>query len=301
MAITEVFYGDEVANGDIVELYEFFGALRARLILIVSTTVAFSVAMLALAFTMTPIYRGFAVLAPVTPENNSLTEGTDSPLGRGLISGLMSGASDADRETDEEMTVLRSREFTENFIKDNNLLPVLFPKLWDAREGRWKEGIKKIPTLERGYAAFDEIRKLDMDAENDFVTLQIDWPDRFKAAEWANQMAERLNDELRNRAIKNADASLIYLQKELESTIDVGTREAISRLMESQIKKKMLAHVTQDYEVRFVDKAMVADADSPQRPKKMLMVGVGAVFGALVGIAISLFLYRRELSKKGLL
>jgi hypothetical protein len=197
------------------------------------------------------------------------------------------------------MTVLRSREFTEDFIRANDLLPVLFPKLWDARQGRWKEGIKKIPTLERGYLAFDKIRKLDLDNELDFVTLQIDWPDRIKAAQWVNLMAERLNDELRARAIKRADDSLAFLEKELESTVDVENREAIGRLMESQIKTKMLAHVTPDYEVRILDRAMVADSDLPVRPKKVLMGAAGAVFGAIVGIAISLLLYRRELARRG--
>jgi uncharacterized protein involved in exopolysaccharide biosynthesis len=295
MAIAEVFDGDEVVNADLVELYDFFGALRARLSLIVFTALAFGVAMLALAFHMTPVYHANAVLAPVTSSNNPLSEGNSTTMD--LISGLT--GAETDRQTDEEMTVLRSREFTEAFIKDNNLLPVLFPKLWDARQGRWKEGIKKIPTLERGYLAFDKIRKLDLDFDLDFVTLEVEWPDRFKAAEWVNQMAERLNDELRNRAIKSADDALAYLQKELESTDDVETRAAIGRLMESEIKNKMMAHVTRDYEVKILSKALVADADLPIRPKKALMAGAGVAFGTLIGISISLLLYRRELSRQG--
>jgi uncharacterized protein involved in exopolysaccharide biosynthesis len=298
MAITEVFEGEEVVNRDLVALYDFFGALRARLILIVFTTAAFTLAALGLAYHMTPIYRASSVLAPVTSNDNSSSEGGGSTMD--LVSGLTGSVSaETDRQTDEEITVLRSREFTEAFIKDNDLLPVLFPKLWDARQGRWKEGIKKIPTLERGYLAFDKIRKLDMDIDLDFVTLEIDWRDRVKAAEWVNQMADRLNDELRNRAIMRADDSLAYLQKELESTDDVETRAAIGRLMESQIKTKMLAHVTPDYEVRVLSRAMVPDPDLPVRPKRALLISVGAIFGALVGIAIALLLYRRELSRQG--
>jgi uncharacterized protein involved in exopolysaccharide biosynthesis len=44
---------------------------------------------------------------------------------------------------------------------------------------------------------------------------------------------------------------------------------------------------------------MVADSDLPVRPKKVLMGAAGAVFGAIVGIAISLLLYRRELARRG--
>ncbi len=304
MAVTRVFDADGFANEDIYRLYDFFGALRARLLLIAAISLACGIAMTVLAFHMKPVYRGFAVLVPVTSDSNPLTAGLGtSPLAAigGSISELTGGIGEGDRETDEARTVLRSREFTESFIKDNNLLPVLFPELWDARAGRWKVGIKKIPSLERGYIEFDKIRKIDVDEESAFITLQIDWTDRVQAAEWVNQMAERLNDVLRGRAIANADASLVYLQKELAHTSDVPTQEAISRLMESEIKKKMLAHVMQEFEIRFVNRATVADADLPQRPNKPLMAGAGLAFGLLVGIATSLLLYRRELAIKGLL
>jgi uncharacterized protein involved in exopolysaccharide biosynthesis len=298
--IARVFEAGEVVNQDLIELYDFFGAIRARLLLIVCMSLGGGIVMAALAFHLKPVYRGFAVLAPVTSENNSLTEESESPKAGGLISALKGGLSDEDKETDEAMTVLGSRELTEGFIKDNNLLPVLFPKLWDARAGRWKEG-KRAPTLARGYILFDKIRKVDRDNNNDFVTLQIDWPDRVQAAQWTNQMAQRLNDEMRRRAIINADASLAYLQKELATAFEVPTREAISRLMESQIKKKMLANVTQQFALRFVDEATVPDADFPASPNKLLMTGAGLVFGALIGIAVALLLYRRALSLKGLI
>ena len=305
MAVTRVFDADGVVvNEDLLHLYDFFGALRARLLLIAAISLACGIAMTVLAFHMQPVYRGFAVLVPATSDSNPLTAGLgSSPLAAigGSVAELTTGLGEGDRETDEAMTVLRSREFTESFIKDNNLLPVLFPQLWDARAGRWKEGIKKPPSMERGYLAFDKIRKIDVDTENQFITIQVDWTDRVKAAEWVNQMGERLNDLLRDRAIANADASLVYLQKELASTSDVVTQTAIGRLMESEIKKKMLAHVMQEFEVRFVNRAMVADADLPQRPIKPLMAAVGLAFGLLVGIATSLLLYRRELARKGLL
>ena len=92
--------------------------------------------------------------------------------------------------------------------------------------------------------------------------------------------------------------SCIY-KRNLHAHPTCSTQEAISRLMESEIKKKMLAHVMQEFEVRFVDRATVADADLPQRPNKPLMAGAGLAFGLLVGIATSLLLYRRELAKKG--
>ena len=305
MAVTKVFAADEALNGDLVKLYDFVGAVRARLLLIIAIAVFSGLAMAVLAYIMKPVYRATAILAPISGDRHHL----GSELDAGGAAGIGGGASlsalaasefpDIDRDTDEAMTVLRSQEFTEAFIRDNNLLPVLFPKLWDGRAGHWKSGIKKIPTLQRGFVEFDKIRKIDVDTIEDFITLQIDWPDRIAAADWVNQMAQRLNDELRRRAIESSDASLGYLQKELQTVEDVGTRQAVGRLIEGEVKKRMLAHVSEEFEVRVIDKALVADADLPQSPNKILMTGIGLAFGLLVGIAVSLLLYRRELAASG--
>jgi uncharacterized protein involved in exopolysaccharide biosynthesis len=305
MAVTKVFAADEALNGDLAKLYDFVAAVRARLLLITAIALFSGIATTVLAYVLKPVYRATAVLAPISGDRHRLGSDLDSggAAGSGTGASLTAIAAaefpDIDRDTDEAMTVLRSREFTEAFIRDNNLLPVLFPKLWDSRAGRWKSGIKKVPTLQRGFVEFDKIRKIDTDQIIDFITLQIDWPDRIAAADWVNQMAQRLNDELRRRAIESSDATLLYLQKEMQTVEDVGTRQAVGRLIEGEVKKRMLAHVSDEFEVRVIDKALVADADLPQSPNKALMAGLGLVLGWLVGIAISLWLYRRELAASG--
>ena len=301
MPISEAVIGEEVVNKDLIGLYDFFGALRKRRLLIVSMSLACALIMTVLAFVMKPVYRGFAVLDPVTSDSNPLTASLMSSslnaLG-GSLTAVLGGASEGDRETDEAMTVLGSKEFTERFIQDNHLLPILFPERWDGESGRWKDP-NKVPSLALAFVEFDRIRKIDRNQDNDFVTLQIDWPDRVQAAQWTNDMAERLNEELRKRAISSADVSIDYLRNEWAQVPDAATREAISRLIEAQLHRKMLATVTPEFELRFVERAITPDASYPLRPNKPLMISLGAVFGALLGVAASLLLYRRELSLSG--
>jgi Na+-transporting NADH:ubiquinone oxidoreductase subunit NqrC len=298
LSIAPTIEDGKVVNQDLIDVYDFFGALRKRRILITAMALACALVMGVTAYMMKPIYRSKATLDPVTSDTNPLTASLMSSslsdrLG-GTIAALTGASSEADRDTDEAMTVLKSRAFTERFLEENHVLPLLFPRLWDARAGHWKDGVK-VPTLARGFEAFDKIRLVDVDMNGDFVTLQLDWPDRFQAAEWTNQMIRMLNEELRARAVSAADASLLYLHDEWSKTGDAATREAISRLIESELKTKMLATVTPEFELRFIDKALVADADRPVRPQKLLMVAVGLVFGALLGVMLSLLLYRREL------
>jgi hypothetical protein len=118
--------------------------------------------------------------------------------------------------------------------------------------------------------------------------LQIDWKDRNEAAAWANELVQQLNQEMRIRAIADADASLGYLDKELQTTTVVATRDAIGHLIESQVKSRMLANVSKEYAFRVVDRAMPADADSPVKPQKLTMIGAGFFLGLMVGVVYAL-------------
>ncbi len=301
MQETKIFRSALHVEGDMADIYDFLGALRKRIWLIVAVSLACTLVMTVVAFVMKPVYRSLATLDPVTSDSNPLTAGlvtsSMSALG-GSLAAITGGITEADRDTDEAITVLRSREFNERFIEENHLLPVLFPKLWDARNGRWKDGVR-VPTLSRGYVEFDKILKIDLDTDNDFVTVAIEWPDRFQAAQWVNKIVGMLNDELRARAVRAADASLGYLRDELARTNDTATQAAIAQLIESQLKQKMLATVTPEFELRFVNHALPSDADRPARPNKFLLIPLGVPAGALLGIAISLVLYRKELASSG--
>ncbi len=273
------------------------GAVRSRLPLVCALSLAFGIAMAVLSFYVTPVYRGTTVLAPADTEKKGMGSGLSSVLGS--VSGIAAlagiGMGGGDYATEEAIAVLKSQQFTEEFIDHNNLLPELFPKSWDAGTGHWKAGIKKIPTLGKGFHAFERIRKIEHDNKTGLITLQIEWKDPVKSAEWANWLAERLNTEMRTRALTQAEASLGYLQKEAANTVDVTTREAISRLMESEIKQEMLAHVTTDYALQVVDKAIPADIDDPVRPIKVLYAALGLVFGAMVGTVVAMWLEKRKL------
>src|SRR6185437_16075318 len=143
----------------------------------------------------------------------------------------------------------------------------------------------KSPTPYKAFRLFDKsIRSVTQDKKTGLVTLQIDWRDPAEAAAWANELVRRLNAEMRGRAIEQSTASLGYLESELNKTTVVGTRDAINRLMEAQIRQRMLANVIQQYAFRVVDRAMPADRDNPVWPRRTLLTAGGFLVGALLGI-----------------
>jgi uncharacterized protein involved in exopolysaccharide biosynthesis len=276
------------ADEETVDLRIVFARLRAGRWWVLGCVVVFAAVFAAAELATETEYRASTVLIPATSERNSLSSTLSSTLGQlgGIASLAGVNLASSDAATEEALAVLQSRQFTEQFITDLNLMPQLFAKRWDAASASWKPSYwGHDPTPARAVKYFDKnIRTIIKDKRSSLVTLQIDGRDRNEAAAWANQLAQRLNAEMRARAIEQATASLSYLEKELTSTSVVETRDSISRLIETQVKQRMLANVTQEYAFRIVDKAMAPDSDDPIWPRKLLFFVGGPLFGLAVGI-----------------
>jgi len=251
--------------------------------LIIASIALFSGVFAAAAFLMTPIYQASAVLVPVASDaagslGSALTSLNSLTSHLGINAGPMGGT-----HTEEALAVLRSREFTEGFIADRQLMPELFADQWDAKAMRWKGGAGKQPTPDQAYKRFNEIRTAWEDKTTGLIMLQLEWRDPGEAASWVNGLVARLNAVMRARAIQSAVAYTDYLQKELAATAQIETRQAISRLLEAQINQRMFADVTEDYAFRVVDRALAPDPRDPVRPNKWLLTTLGGITGAFVG------------------
>jgi uncharacterized protein involved in exopolysaccharide biosynthesis len=286
---------------DTVDLRVIAVRLWSRRVWLAASTVAFTAAFAAAAFLMTPVYRTAIVAVPVSTSRGGIGNLLGGALGSlGDLASLAGvNVSSPGGDTEVALAVLRSRQFTEAFIGSRHLMPELFQKKWDNSRQAWKTDVEP-PTPAQAYKLFDkDIRTVIEDKKTGLVTLQIDWRDRSEAAEWANELLSRLNAEMRARAIERADASIKYLEKELAATTVVGTRDAISRLMEAQIKQRMLANVTEEYAFRVVDRAMPPDKIDVFKPKKAIMIIAGLVLGALfgaVGVLFADWLPRKRIS-----
>lgn len=251
---------------------------------------------LGLAKMMSPAYRASTVLAPADDDRSS-AGALSSAVGQlgGLASLVGLNAGGGGSHTAEALAVLRSRYFLESFFAEEQLLPVLFADQWNAGANSWAVTGNEIPTFGDAFRLFSKkILKIVEDKKTSLVTISIDWRSPDQAAEWANKLVSRLNMEMRARAQKRADASVGFLKKELESTQDIGTREAINRLMEVEIKQRMLANTNQEYSFRVVEQASVPEIKDKVKPQTLLMVMAGfmlavafCIFGILVHQSIS--------------
>lgn len=279
----------ELRGEETVDLRASLARLWVRRRWIAASIVLCGATFAAVAFLVRPVYQAASVLVSVNSERS--LGGATQALGQlgGLTSLIGVNVGVGDEKTTEALAVLRSRQFTQTFIDEEGLMARLFARDWDAARSAWKEGLRHRPTPAMAYKYFDrKIRVVAQDKKTGLVTLTVYWRDRTEAANWTNEMVRRLNAEMRARAIAQASDNIAYLEKELLVTTVVETRQAINRLIDAQVKQRMMANVSQEYAFRVIDKAIAPDIDDPVWPNRPLLLVLGPVVGLLTGVFLAL-------------
>jgi uncharacterized protein involved in exopolysaccharide biosynthesis len=277
-----------------ISLDALLAAARRDLWSVLGCVVLLTALTAAAAFIMVPKYRVQVVMLPVKADDTrGALAGMVGQLGG--LAGLAGLSLGGGSNKDEYLEYLRSKAFTARFIEDQKMLPVLFDKYWDEDNARWDvDDPEDVPTLADGVRRFDRsVRAVQEDRRTGIITLSVVWKNRELAARWANLLVEQANRDLRQRAIEEADASLRYLDVELAKTNVVGLQQSIYRLIESEIRVKMLANVRESYAFKVIDPAVAPDADDWIRPKRAAMIAIGAFVGLLAGLVVVAWRLRR--------
>jgi len=273
-----------------IDLRRVVERLWARRVWIAISIAVFTAGFVAAALLTEPVYRAKTVFVSASSDREgmgNLTSALGQLGGLASLAGLATGSTGTKNE--EALAVLRSRAFTEGFIEDEHLMPILFARQWDPMAMQWRGPKENWPTPAKAYKFFDDqVRKISQDTKTGLITLQIEWNDPILSAQWANDLIVRLNAEMRERAIESTNASVGFLEQELTKTAAVETRQAIARLMEAQINQRMIANVTKQYAFRVADKAMPSDRRDMVRPNKLLLFALGPTLGFSFGAIIVL-------------
>jgi uncharacterized protein involved in exopolysaccharide biosynthesis len=275
------------AMAEEITLLDIWRILIRHRVLILSTILVCTLVSTVLALVMTPVYRAEIQVAPVSEkDSNSRFAAQLGELG-GLAA--LSGINmEQGSNKNESIATLRSRRFTEQFIKDEKLLPVLFHDKWDVENQRWDEtDPENIPTLEDAWKLFNrKIRRISEDRKTGLVVLSIEWEDPGEAARWANELVYRVNEMLRKKAATESENAIGYLREQLRKTSVVELQQVVNRLIESEMKEIILANITREYAFRVIDPAVVPE--EPFKPVMVLMVVFGIVSGAVLGVILAM-------------
>jgi LPS O-antigen subunit length determinant protein (WzzB/FepE family) len=277
-------------DDDLISLFDVWQILLRYKGMIIAVTGAAILAAALAAAVMTPMYRAEVVLAPVTANEDS---GRYSPQlerfsGIAALAGV--NLSQHNSRKNEALATLESRLLTEQFIEEEQLLPVLFHDLWDQEQGDWKvDDPDDRPTLWDAYELFDQdVRRISEDKRSGLVVLSIEWEDPELATHWGNELVRRVNGMLRERTAQESQKAIGFLQQQLKQVSAVELEQVLHRLIESEMKEIILANINEEFAFRVIDPA--APPGEPFRPRWGQMLALGAALGLAAGVTLSLLL-----------
>ncbi len=271
--------------------------LWGRKAFVLSMTLIFAALAAMAAFVVPNKYEATILLSPVS-ETSSGSAGTE--LGAALgsqLGGLAAMVGITSKENQAQaiaIATLQSEVVTEGYIRQENLLPILFWRKWDSTRNRWKsDNPEKTPTLWKGDLYFKKnVRSVEENTKSGLVAMTITWRDPRLAAKWANGLVNMTNDYLRSKAIAESERNIAYLNNQVAKTNVVELRQAIYMLMENQIEREMLARGNEEYAFKVVDPAVPPEKRSSPLPT--VWVGSAALGGLLLSCLIVLLRARRS-------
>jgi LPS O-antigen subunit length determinant protein (WzzB/FepE family) len=293
---------------DEIDLAELWRAIWAGKFMIISISFIFAVASIFFALSKPNVYKASAVLAPASAEGGGGLGALAGQFG-GLASmaGINLGGGGGDK-TALALEILKSRSFIENYIAKHDLLvPIMAAEKWDMAtdklilddelydqiNNKWMREVKvpkkAEPSSWEAYSKFSSLLTVSQDKTTSMVTIEIEYFSPTLAQQWLTWLINDVNDFMRDQDQKEAQDSIDYLTKQLES-IQVTTMETVFyQLIEEQTKNMMLTKVKAEYVLKTIDPPQVPDIKAG--PKRALIVVLGTMLGGMLSVLIVLIRY----------
>jgi len=292
-------------NDDEIDLAELWRAIWAGKFLIIAISFIFAVASIVFALSKPDIYKASVLLSPAASEGAGGMGALAGQFG-GLASlaGISLGSGGIDK-TALALEIIKSRAFLETFIVKHNLLvPLMASEKWDRVEDKlilnnenydvinkkWLREVtypkKPEPSSWEAYQRFLELLSVSQDKSTSLVTIDIEFYSPEIAKQWLTWLVSDVNNFMREKDEKEAQASIDYLTNQLEKTEVSAMETVFYQLIEEQTKNMMLTKVSAEYTLKTIDPAQVPEQKSG--PKRALIVVIGSMLGGILSVLIVL-------------
>ncbi|QBJ61958.1 Wzz/FepE/Etk N-terminal domain-containing protein [Pseudoalteromonas sp. DL-6] len=294
---------------DEIDLRELFTAIWQGKWIIVAITTLFAVASVIYAINQPNIYQSEALLAPAEQEQQGGLGALAGQFG-GLASlaGVNLGSGGGVDKTQMALEVLKSRQFTSEFIQKHNILPDLMAaKAWNretntviydeelyiADQNKWiREAelpFKPEPSVQEAYKKIKKVVSANINKETGMVTIAIEHVSPYVAQQWVNWLIQDINATMKQRDVLEANKSTTFLTQQLEQTKIADIRTVLYKLVEEQTKTIMFANVRDEYVFKTIDPAIVPEQKF--KPKRALICVLGVLLGGMFSVMIVLIRY----------
>jgi uncharacterized protein involved in exopolysaccharide biosynthesis len=261
---------------DGMEISELFQFLIDNIKTVFGITSGITILAIIYSLLITPIYQAEVIAIPAA-DKQSAGSLAKSLSGLSSIAGkiLPGGAADTIETT---IAIAESKKFNILFVKQENLLPLLFKEDWNEEDQSWINGV--APSDLGAQSAIRDHYSIGYDKRDGIITISMNWDDPILAAKYANNYVTSINNYIRNDEIAEAQKSIEFLKIEIQATTLVDIRNVLNSMIQEQLQTIMLANIREDYVFKVIDPAMVPKTRI--KPKRTQIVLVGFFFGLIL-------------------
>jgi capsular polysaccharide biosynthesis protein len=191
----------------------------------------------------TPVYTSEAIIAPKETDKSGGAAGLLSQMGEmgGLVAtqiGISAGT------TYERIAIIaKSHDLAEDVILRHNLLPLLFHKMYDSKNGCWKISgdSTKVPDVRQGIKALTGgVLAVSTDMKKQIIRLKVNFYDPVLAEKIAEYYVNELDNKIKGDVIAEARVKRAYLEAQMKSTADPWVVQKLQTLVVMEMEKSMM-------------------------------------------------------------
>ncbi len=193
------------------------------------------------------------------------------------------------------LEILQSRKFTEFFVNNNNLSPlimaveswdeinnkIIFNDSYNSSKNLWISGDK--PENFKVSKEFKKSLSINFDPNSGFLQISFIHQSPYVARDIVEMMIKDINTQINLSAREESKLKIKYIRNQLLNSENIEMRDLFNQLLIKELQTDMLTNIKKEYFLKTVDPAIVPrERFSPQR-------STISIYWSFVGFMMSIF------------
>ncbi len=225
------------SDPDEINLLEYFYVLVKNKWLIVGLTILGFIGGYIAAYIKGPVYIADAVIAPKEMESVKTPDLSGLGMFGGMVASQLNIGGNASLENID--LILDSRNFNADIVEKKNLMPLVYPELWDSVKNAWINDTAIPRSVDAGGYIKGKFLKKEI-KKTKTMAISFKHEDSLVSYTLLTSYLEYLDAYIRENVQKDAKENRDYLENQLISVTDPLLRAKIQELIAKEVEKMMV-------------------------------------------------------------